>query len=175
VTLNLNQKREIVSEVKKAADSAVLGVVAEYSGLGVSELNELRKGAREEQIFLRVIRNTLAKRALSETSFACLSDSLKGPVLIAFAQDEPKTVAALMRDFRKKNDRLVVTALALANQLFSGEALEQFAKLPSRKEALTILVSVIQAPVQKFVRTLVEPYAKLTRVVAAIANQKKSA
>lgn len=170
MVLNLEQKQKIVAEVNQEAIASVFAVVAEYSGLRVSEMNALRKKAREENVYLRVVRNTLTKRALDKTEFACLTESLDGPVLIAFGKEEPKAAAALVRDFAKEHEKLAVKSLAMSGELFPKEALSKFADLPSRQEALTQLVSVMKAPIARFVKTLSAPYAKLVRTVSAIGE-----
>jgi len=175
VALNLEQKKAIVAEVSKVAADALSAVAADYRGLTVSELNELRGKAREAGVYLRVVRNTLAKRALESTNFACLNEALAGPIILAFAQDEPGLAAKLMRDFVKEHDALEVRALVVGDQFFSGAELDKVAKLPSREEALATLMSVMQAPITKFVRTLAEPHAKMVRTLAAVRDKKQAA
>ncbi|HCU05831.1 MAG: 50S ribosomal protein L10 [Gammaproteobacteria bacterium GWE2_42_36] len=173
MALKLEQKREIVAEVAEQAAQALSAVTADYRGLTVSEMNELRKKARESGIYLRVVRNTLAKRALEGTAFTCLNDILNGPLLLFFGKDEPGAAARLVRDFIKEHEHLKVTGLSVSGQLLSADNLEAVAKLPSREEALSILMAVMKAPITKFVRTLAEPHAKLARTLAAIRDTKQ--
>ncbi|OGT06061.1 MAG: 50S ribosomal protein L10 [Gammaproteobacteria bacterium GWF2_41_13] len=175
MALKLEQKREIVAEVAEQAAQALSAVTADYRGLTVSEMNELRKKARESGIYLRVVRNTLAKRALEGTVFTCLNDILSGPLLLFFGKDEPGAVARLVRDFIKEHEQLKVTGLSVSGQFLSADNLEAVAKLPSREEALSILMAVMKAPITKFVRTLAEPHAKLARTLAAIRDTKQVA
>lgn len=175
MALKLEDKKTIVGEVADAAKQALSLIAAEYSGLTVSQLTQLRKTARESGVYLRVVRNTLARRALEGTQFACMQDSLVGPLVLAFSKDHPGAAARIIKDFAKLNEKLKVTALAIENQLLPPEGLNTLANLPTRDEAIAQLMSVMQAPIAKFVRTLAEPHAKLVRTVAAIRDQKQSA
>lgn len=175
MALKLEDKQAIVSEVAGVAGNAHSAVVAEYRGLSVGEMTELRKQARENQVFLKVVRNTLAKRAVEDTDFGCLQDALVGPVVLAFSLEEPGSAARVIRDFAKKNDKLVVTAVAFGGKKLPATDLEALASLPTYEEALASLMSVMQAPIGKFVRTLNEPHAKLVRTFAAVRDQKQAA
>lgn len=173
--LNLEQKKRIVDEVKKVADSALSAVVAEYPGLRVAEMNELRSKARKSGVYVRVVPNTLAKRALSETGFSCLNDALVGPLVLMLSINEPGAAARLVKDFIKDHENLKVKALALGGKLFAAKELDAIASLPSRDEAIAIFMSVLKAPITKFVRTLAEPHAKLVRTLAAVGNAQQEA
>jgi large subunit ribosomal protein L10 len=173
VTLKLEDKKAIVASVADVAANALSVVAAEYRGLTVSEMTKLRTDARSNGVHLRVVRNTLARKAFEGTPYECLNDSLVGPVLLAFAKDEPSAGARLVRDFAKTNEKLKVKALSLGGQLYAANQLEAIAKLPTRHEALGKLATVMQAPITKFVRTLAEPTAKFVRVVAAVRDQKR--
>jgi large subunit ribosomal protein L10 len=175
VPLRLDDKKAIVAEVTKVANDALSAVVAEYRGLSVADLTKLRVQARNAGVYLRVVRNTLARRAVAETEFACLDTALVGPLVIAFAQHEPGAAARLMRDFSKENQLLVVKALAINGKLLAAKDLDALAQLPTREEALATLMAVMKAPITKLVRTLAEPHAKLVRTVAAIRDQKQAA
>jgi len=172
VTLRLDDKRAIVAEVSEVASNSISAVAAFYSGLTVSEMTQLRAAARKEGIYLRVVRNTLARRAVDKTSFACMQEKLVGPVVLAFAKEEPGAAARLMRDFAKDHSKLEVTALVVGGKLIAANQLDAVAKLPTYLEAISMLMSVMQAPIGKFVRTLAEPHAKLVRTIAAIRDQK---
>jgi large subunit ribosomal protein L10 len=124
---------------------------------------------------MRVVRNTLARRALEGTQFACMQEKLVGPLILAFSQEDPGAAARLIKAFAKENEKLKVTALAIDSQLLPAEGLNTLASLPTRDEAIAQLMSVMLAPVTKFVRTLAEPHAKLVRIIAAIRDQKQSA
>lgn len=174
VALNLENKKAIVAELMDVAGSAMSAVAADYRGLTVSVMNSLRKSARRSGVAVRVYRNTLARRALKDTEFACLSSVLTGPIVLFFAQSDPGAAARLLRDFEFA-DKLTVRGLALSGQLLPPDQLKAVASLPTREEALTRLVSVMKAPITKFVRTLNEPTAQMVRVFAAVADQKKAA
>lgn len=156
MTLRLEDKKEIVAAVNEAANASFSAVVADYRGLTVAQLTELRAKARDQKVYLRVIRNTLARRALEGTNFELLKDSLVGPTIIAMSQSEDDMGAAarLFKDFAKDNDKLELKTGVYEGKLFSGAELDVLAKLPNREQALTLLVSVLQAPVSKFGRLL---------------------
>jgi large subunit ribosomal protein L10 len=175
VALNLEQKKAIVAEVTEVAKDALSAVIADYRGLTVAELNDLRVKARDSGVYLRVVRNTLAKRALENTEFSCLHESLTGPLIFAFSREEPSAAARLMRDFVKDHEILEVKALAIGGQMLAASELQAVAKLPKRDEAIASLMAVMQAPITKFVRTLNEPHAKLVRVLAAVRDKKQAA
>lgn len=175
VALKLEDKKTIVNEVAGIAKQAFSLVAAEYCGLTVGQLTELRKSAREKEVYLRVVRNTLAKRALEGTQFACMQQALGGPLILAFSRVEPGAAARLIRDFARSNEMLKVRALALKNELLPPESLDMLANLPTREEAIAQLMSVMQAPMTQLVRTLAEPQAKLVRTLAAIRDTKQAA
>ncbi len=174
MALKLDQKKAIVDEVAKEALNALSAVAAEYRGLTVSQMTQLRSEARQRDVYLKVVRNTLARRALEGTSFSCLKDALKGPLVLAFSRQDPGAAARLMRDFSKQNEALIVKALSVSGQLLAANDLEKLASLPTREEAIAMLMSVMKAPITKFVRTLAEPHAKFVRTVAAVRDQKQA-
>jgi len=174
VVLKLEDKKAIVSEVAGIAKQAVSLIAAEYSGLTVSQLTGLRKSARDAGVYVRVVRNTLARRALDGTQFACMQDELVGPLLLVFSQEEPGAAARIIKEFAKTNEKLKVKALALENQLLSAQSLDMLASLPTRDEAIAQLMSVMLAPITKLVRTMAEPHAKLVRTLAAIRDEKQA-
>lgn len=175
MVLKLEDKKTIVSEVAAVAKEAMSLIAAEYSGLTVSQLTNLRKTARESGVYMRVVRNTLARRALSGTRFACIEEKLTGPLILAFSKEDPGSAARLIRDFSKTNEKLKVTALAIDNQLLPPEGLIKLANLPTRPEAIAQLMSVMLAPITKLVRTMAEPHAKLVRTLAAVRDAKQAA
>jgi large subunit ribosomal protein L10 len=174
VVLKLEDKKTIVNEVSGVAKQALSLVAAEYSGLTVGQLTDLRKSARNAGVYMRVVRNTLAKRALEGTQFACMQEKLVGPLLLAFSNEDPGAAARLIKEFVKTNEKLKVKALAIDSQLLPPSGLEQLASLPTRLQAIALLMSVMNAPITKFVRTLAEPHAQLVRAVAAIRDQKQA-
>jgi large subunit ribosomal protein L10 len=175
MALKLEGKKAIVTEVANIAANAVLAVAANYRGLTVSQMTDLRSKARQAGLYLRVVRNTLARRAVEETEFACLQEALVGPMILLFSSEDPGVAARLMRDFAKDNKDLEVKALVMGGKLLTAEAIEAVANLPSREQAIGMLMSVMNAPVTKLVRTLAEPYAQAVRAFAAIRDQKQAA
>jgi len=174
VVLKLEDKKAIVSEVAVVAKQAISLVAAEYSGLTVSKLTELRKSARSSGVYMRVVRNTLARRALEGTQFACMQPELVGPLVLAFSKDDPGAAARIIREFAKTNEKLKVKALAIDNKLLPAKDLDKLANLPTRDEAIAQLMSVMLAPITKLVRTMAEPHAKLVRTVAAVRDAKQA-
>jgi len=172
VALKLENKKEIVAEVSSIAADAVAAVVAYYRGLTVAEMTDLRNKSRQSGVYLRVVPNTLARRALAGTEFACLNDELTGPVVLAFSRKEPSAAARLIHDFSKDHDKLVVKILAVGGNLYTAAQLVAIAKLPTKDEAIAQLMAVIRAPITKLLSTLNEPNAKLVRTFAALREQK---
>ena len=172
--LNLEDKKAMVAELSEVANHAISAIAADYRGLTVSAMNVLRKSARHSKVAVRVYRNTLARRALKDTEFACLSEVLTGSIVLFFAKEDPGAAARLIRDFNSE-DKLIVRGLALGGQLLKADQLKAVASLPTLHEALTKLALVMKAPVVKFVRTLNEPVAQIARIFAAVADQKRVA
>jgi len=175
VAIKLEDKRAIVAEIEEVSAKALSMVAAEYRGITVGKMTALRKKAREEGVYLKVVRNTLARRAVAGTEFECIQDALTGPLLLAFSQADPGAAARVIKDFAKENDKLVVKFVSVGGQLLPASDIEKLAKLPTRDQALSMLMSVMQAPITKFVRTLAEPHAKFVRTVAAVRDQKQAA
>ena len=174
MALNLADKKEIVSEVAAVAAEAHSAIAAEYRGLGVDELTELRSKARQGGVYLRVVKNTLAKRALEDTEFECMREGLVGPLLLAFSQEDPGSAARVLKEFGKEHELLKVKMLSIGGQLLEPSELERLASLPTKEQAISMLMAVMKAPVEKFVRTLAEPHAKMVRTVAAVRDQKQA-
>ena len=170
--LNLEQKQAVVAEVSEVAANAHSAVAAEYHGLSVQAMTELRQQARQSGVYLRVIKNTLAKRAVQGTEFECMQSGMVGPLVYAFSQDEPGAAARVLRDFVKENDALSVKLVALGGQVIGPEGLAQLAELPTREQALSMLLAVMRAPLDKFARTLNEVPGKLVRTLAAVKDTK---
>jgi large subunit ribosomal protein L10 len=137
-------------------------------------MTALRVKARNEGVYLKVAKNSLVKRAVVGTEFECMQDSLVGPLIMAFSQEDPGAAARLVKDFSKENDKLIPKVIAIGGQVLPVEQLEALAKLPNREQALSMLMAVMKAPIEKFVRTLNEPHAKLVRTVAAVRDQKQA-
>lgn len=173
--MRLDDKQALVAEVNAVAAKAYSAIAAEYRGLTVEQITNLRVKARKDGVWLKVVKNTLAKKAIAGTEFECLKDALKGPLILAFSKEDPGAAARVVRDFVKDNELLVVKALALSGKLLPTADLERLAKLPTREQAIAMLMGVMREPITKFVRTLAEPHAKLVRTVAAVRDQKQAA
>ncbi len=175
MALTLEEKKAVVSEVAEIASQAYSAVAAEYRGLTVEEMTELRAKAREGGVYLRVVKNTLARRAVEGTDFECMQDGFTGPLVLAFSQEEPGAAARLVKDFAKEHDKLVPRLVSFGGQMLEPTELDRLASMPTRDQALSMLMAVMKAPVEKFVRTLNEVPGKLVRTVAAVRDQKQSA
>jgi len=175
MALNLAQKKEVVAELANVASKAHSLVAAEYAGMTVGQLTDLRKKARNSGVYLRVAKNTLVRRAVKGTEFECVADALKGPMLYAFSQEDPGAAGRLIKDFAKGNERLQAKLVAIGGQMYPAAHVERLAALPTREQALSMLLRTMKAPIEKFVRTLIEPAAMVTRAVAAVRDQKKDA
>ena len=175
MALNLDQKKEVVAELANVAAKAHSLVAAEYAGLTVSQLTELRKKARQGKVFVKVAKNTLVSRAVEGTDYACVKDALVGPMLYAFSQEDPGAAGRLVKEFAKANEKLVPKVVAIGGQMYPGSHVEKLASLPTREQALAMLMGVMLAPITKLVRTLAEPAAKTARAVAAVRDQKAAA
>jgi len=173
MALSFAAKEAVVAEVSEIAASAHSAVAAEYRGLTVEEMTQLRRSAREGGVYLRVVKNTLAKRAVQGTDFECMTEALKGPLVLAFSQEDPGAAGRVIKDFMKDNKTLEVKLVSIGGELLPATELERLASLPNREQALGMLAGVIQAPITKFVRTMAEPTAKFVRVVAAVRDQMK--
>jgi large subunit ribosomal protein L10 len=175
MALNLEDKKALVAEVSEVAATAKSVVAAEYRGLTVTQMTELRSKARAGGVYVRVVKNTLARKAVAGTSFECLGPVLKGPLVLAFSKDDPGAAARVVKAFSKDNDKLVATAVALGGQLLTAKDLDRVASLPTREEALAMLMGVMKAPIQKLVSTLAAAPSKLVRTLAAVRDQKQAA
>jgi len=173
VALRLEDKKAIVAEVNETAINALSLVIADSRGVNVTDMTALRKLARENHVSLRVIRNTLAKRAMVGTDFECVQDALVGPSIFGFSMEDPGAAARLFKDFAKANDKFEIKALSVGGKLLEAGQIDALAKLPTREEALARLAGTLIAPVAKLVRTFNEVPTKVTRVVSAVADKKR--
>ena len=173
MTLTLAAKKEVVQEVALVASKAISAVVADYRGLTVNQMTQLRTQARKSNVYLKVVRNTLSKRAFEGTEFDCLNDHMVGPVVLALSFDSPGDAARLMKDFSKSFDKLEVKALSVGGKVYGVNQLDAVASLPTKEEAIAKLMYVMKAPIEKFVQTLAAPHAKLVRLLVAV-NATKS-
>lgn len=161
--LNLEDKKSIVAEVHAVASKAFSAVAAEYRGLSVGEMTELRSKARNNGVYLRVVKNTLARRAVEGTEFECMKDGMVGPLVLAFSKEDPSSAARLMKDFAKGHDKMVVKVGSFGGKVLSAQELDKLATMPTRDQALSMLMAVMKAPV-----------AKLARTIAAVRDQKQA-
>ena len=175
MAIRLEDKQQIVSEVNQAASSALSAVLADYRGVTVEDMTALRNNARENKVYLRVVRNTLLKRAVADTEFECIQEVLVGPTILAFSQEDPGAAARVLKDFSKENDDFEIKALSVGGQLMDASQIDVLAKLPTLDQARSMLMSVMLAPVTKLARTINEVPSKVTRAVAAVRDQKQDA
>jgi len=175
MALNLEDKKALVAEVADVAAHAQSVVAAEYRGLTVGQMTELRAKARKQGVYMRVVKNTLARKALAGTSFESMGPKLKGPLVLAFSKDDPGAAARVVKDFAKGNEKLVATLVSLGGQVLPGAELDKVASLPTREQALSMLLGVLKAPVQKLVGTLAAPASQLARTLAAVRDHKQAA
>jgi large subunit ribosomal protein L10 len=175
MALNIEQKKAVVAEVAEAAGAALSAVAAEYRGLTVEEMTELRVKARQGGVYLKVAKNTLVRRAVEGTEFECIQDAMTGPILLAFSMEDPGAAARLVKDYAKSHDKLVAKLVAVGGKVYDVSELERLSKLPTYDQAIAMLMGVMKAPIGKFVRTLAEPHAKLVRTFAAVRDAKQAA
>ncbi|MFT7559317.1 MAG: large subunit ribosomal protein L10 [Flavobacteriales bacterium] len=174
VAIGFEDKKAIVADVNETAANAISLVVADARGVTAGAMDSLRKQARESGVNLRVVRNTLAKRAMKGTEFECVNDALVGPSIFGFSMEDPGAAARLFKDFAKEQNEFEVKVLSVGGKSLAAEQIDALAKLPTLEQALGQLASVIIAPVTKLVRTFNEVPSKVTRVVAAVGDKKKA-
>jgi large subunit ribosomal protein L10 len=172
MSLDLKQKKAVVTQVAEVASSALSAVAAEYNGVDANNLNVLRASARSQGVHLQVVKNSLAKRAFEGTDFECMQEGMVGPLVLAFSKEDPGAAARVIRDFVKDNEAMKVKLVSLGGKLLSPDDLSTLAKMPTYDQAISLLMAVMKAPVEKFVRTLNEPTAKMVRTVDAIRASK---
>ena len=175
MALNLGQKQAVVAEVAEVAAVAHSAIAAEYIGISVEAMTALRVKARDNNVYLRVVKNTLARRALEGTDFECMNDALVGPLVLAFSQEDPGAAARVISEFAKGNDKLVVKLVSIGGKLLAAGDIKRLADMPTKDQAISMLMSVMNAPVGKLARTLNEVPGKLVRTVAAVRDQKQAA
>ena len=172
--LNLNEKKAVVEEVSGVVANAQSIIVAEYRGLEVEHITVLRAKARAEGVYLRVLKNTLARRAVNDTPFAGLAEHMVGPLVYGISPD-PVAAAKVLADFAKGNDKLVIKAGAMPNFVMDDKGVKALASMPSREELLAKLLGTMQAPISQFVRTLNEVPSRFVRTLAAVRDAKETA
>ena len=172
MSLNLEQKKEVVAEVSARIAKAQTIVLAEYRGLPVEHVTQLRARARAAGVYLRVLKNSLARRAVQGTPFEKLSDQMVGPLAYGISED-PVAAAKVLHMYAKENDKLVIKGGAMPNHVMSAKEIGSLATLPSRDELLAKLMGTMQAPIAKFVQTLNQVPGKFVRTLAAVRDQKE--
>lgn len=176
--LNIASKQAVVAEVQETAANALSLVATEYHGLTVAQMTRLHARARDNGVYLRVVKNTLARRALADTEFNCVADRLVGPLVLAFSREDPGAAARLWRDFFQENEKVdqeIVRFMSISGTVLPGSELSRLAKLPTKEEALSLFMACLRAPVEKFVRTLNEVPGKLVRTVEAVRKSREAA
>jgi large subunit ribosomal protein L10 len=171
MALKLEDKKAFVEEVSAVAGKSLAAVAAEYRGLTVAEMTQLRKEARNAGVYMRVVKNTLARRAITGTDFECMKDTLKGPLLLAFSKDDPGAAARVIKDFAKEHEALKAVSLSAGGQLLPASDLAKLAELPTLNQARAMLLGLLVAPMTRLVRTLAEPPAMLARTLSARGKQ----
>lgn len=172
MALNLAQKKEVVAELANVAAKAVSLVASEYAGLTVEQLTELRKKARQSGVYIKVAKNTLVSRAVDGTEYACVKDTLIGPLLYAFSTEDPGAAGRLIKDFAKANGKLQPKLVAIGGKAYPGTHVDVLASLPTREQALTMLVSLLAQPATMLVRVLAEPASQVARAINQVGQQK---
>lgn len=173
--LNLDDKKVLVAEVTEVAKTALSVVAAEYRGLTVTQMTDLRAKARASGVYMRVIKNTLARKAFVGTAFEPVGPQLKGPLVLAFSKDDPGAAARVVKAFSKDHDKLITTLVSIGGEVLPAKALDRVASLPTRAQALSQLLGVLKAPIQKFVGTLAAPKQKLVWTLVAVKDAKQTA
>ena len=175
MAINIEDNKQIVSEVNKAASSALSAVLAVFRGVVVSDMTAVRNNARENKVYLRVVRNTLLKRAIAETELECIQEVLSGPTILALSNEDPGAPARVMKDFAEENDEFEIKALSVGGKLLEASQIDVLAKLPTLDQARSVLMSVMLAPVTKLALLMNEVPSKVTRAAAAVRDQKQEA
>ena len=176
MALSYAAKQAVVAEVNEVAASAFSAVAAEYRGLSVEEMTKLRRAALASGVYLRVVKNTLARRAIQGTEFECMAEELTGPLVLAFSQEDPGAAGRVIKEFAKESKTLVVRLVSIGGEVLPATDLDKLASLPNKEQALGMLCGVLQAPITKFVRTLAEPTEKwfvLLQLFAIRNRQRK--
>ncbi|HTE42417.1 MAG TPA: 50S ribosomal protein L10 [Steroidobacteraceae bacterium] len=174
MALKIEDKKALVAEVNAVAAKAQSVVAAEYRGITVTQMTALRAKARTSGVYLRVVKNTLARKAVAGTQFECIGSSLKGPLVLAFSKDDPGAAARLVKAFAKDNDKLKTTLLSLGETVLSAKDLDRVASLPTLDGARATLLALLQTPASRLVRTIAEPHASLVRVIAAVKDKREA-
>jgi large subunit ribosomal protein L10 len=171
MSAHVEAKQAVVAEVAEVAKTAQSAVAAEYRGLTVAEMTKLRVAARNAGVYVRVVKNTLARRAIEGTSFECMKGSLRGPLVLAFSREDPGAAARVVKGFAKEHEKLKAVAVSIGGELYSASDIDRVASLPTLAEARTSFVRVLNAPMSQLVRLLAEPASMLARTLKARSEQ----
>ncbi len=172
MALRLEQKQVIVAEVQEAASNALAAVLADYRGLNVGELTDLRRRAREANVYVRVVANTLLKRAVAGTDYECLNEAaIVGPTMLAFSREDPGSAARLFKEVAAELASFDVKAVSIGGKVYPPEDIDRIASLPTKEGAIAMLLSTLEAPVAKLARTLKELPARVARTLAAVGER----
>jgi large subunit ribosomal protein L10 len=175
MALNLAQKQAVVAELAEVAGKALSLVAVEYAGLTVGQLTDLRKKARANGVFVKVAKNTLVSRAVEGTDYQCVQSALTGPLLYAFSKDDPGAAGRLIKDFAKGNEKVKPRLVAIGGKAYPGSHVDVLASLPTREQALSMLLNVLSQPATMLVRVLAEPASQVARVTKRVAETKQAA
>lgn len=173
MNINREKKEQTVEKLREVSNKAVALIAVDYHGLSANDMNALRSKAREEDSTVYIVKNTLARRALQDTPYACVVDQLSGPMALIFANNEAPSAARLVKEFADKNENLEAKIVALSGELRDISEIKKLASLPTREQALAILLAVMKEPIAKLARVLVAPHSKLVRTVDAVRAQKQ--
>ncbi len=171
--LSIQEKKEVVKELNNQANLSVAGAIAEFSGLNVHDLTLLRTKARKSDIYLKVVKNSLSRRAFADTEFECLIDNLNGPIIIALSKEDLASPARLFKDFGKDFEQLRTVGLSINGAAYPSSDLERIAKLPTQDEAYSMLMGLMKAPIEKTVRLLNELPTKFVRLSNALKDKQE--
>jgi large subunit ribosomal protein L10 len=175
MSTTVEAKQAVITEVAAVAKSALSAVAAEYRGLTVAEMTKLRSAARAANVYVRVVKNTLARKAIEGTSFECMKGSLRGPLVLAFSREDPGAAARVFKGFAKEHDKLVTVSLSVGGEVYPATDLDRLASLPTLDEARASLLRVMNGPLTRLVRTLAEPAAMMARTLKARGDQQPTA
>jgi large subunit ribosomal protein L10 len=172
MALNLQQKKEVVAELAGVTQKALSLVAAEYAGITVEKLTDLRRKARASGVYLRVVKNTLVERAVEGTEFECVRGQLTGPLIFAFSKEDPGAAGRLIKEFVKANVKMVPRLVAVGGKVYGAAELDRLASLPTRDQALSMLLGCLVQPATMLVRVLAEPANQLARVIKAVGDKQ---
>jgi large subunit ribosomal protein L10 len=173
MALNLQQKKEVVAEMAGVAQKSLSLVAAEYAGITVEKLTGLRRKARETGVYIRVVKNSLVERAVEGTEFECVRGKLTGPLIFAFSKEDPGAAGRLIKDFAKANDKMKPKLVVVGGKAYGASELDRLASLPTRDQAISILLGCLVQPATMLVRVMAEPANQLARVIKAVGDSKQ--